>query len=124
MSDDHDRCGAGRGARDGVEGMQRLDVVPRRRQSSLHGACVRRRNAVYGPKRDAARLPDVGEERSPQSRQQTRRVVGRGCSQRLREGDEGAVGDAALELSQDAQLPRRRLFDDRDRVGAELQHGR
>ncbi len=44
-------------------------------------------------------------------------------AERLGEGDERAVRDAALELAEDALLPRLRIVQDRDRLRAELERG-
>ena len=72
---------------------------------------------------DAAGGRGIRRQRTADASEEPRGRRGVGSAERLREGDERAVRDAALEFAQDALLPRLRIVQDRDRLRAELERG-
>jgi len=104
--------------------MPHVGVEPRGGQASGHEPDLLVGHGVVAMERHDPPDGPAGRECAAQAPQQLRRRIVGGCAVGTCQRDERRVGDAALELAHHAQLPRRRVVEQRHRFGAELQRRR
>jgi hypothetical protein len=117
----------GRGIRvrtaDRIEAVRRVDVEARRGKSRADRIAMVLGHVRRAVQHDAAGGRGIRRQGTADARKEPGGGGGVRSAEGLREGDERAVRDAALELPQDALLPRLRILEDRDRLRAELERG-
>ena len=110
-------------AADRIEAVRRVDVEARRGQSRADPIAVVLGDVRRAVQHDAAGGRGIRRQGAADAGEQPGGGGGVRSAEGLREGDERAVRDAALELPEDALLPRLRIVEDRDRLRAELERG-
>jgi hypothetical protein len=123
VHDEDHRRGAVVDGPDRIETVRDVDLEARGGEACSHCVAMLVWHILGGVQSDAAPGGGIRRQRTPDATEEPGRRSNVRSAQGLGEGDEGTVGDSALEFAQHPQLPRLRVVQDRDGLRAELERG-